>query len=214
MSCRQHTDFPTRTWTTGRHQCRWGSNCKDVFPPVACLQSALSGNNRRAYKARLSNCSINDNRIQSLEHCLYQLHSLSDCFSTIYYIEDLDSLRFALSMIDYDVAKLQPHFPAYPVFLFHRQTALCSHPSLCISIFATWRAVNFLHNLFYTKDCEDQYHHTVGKNHHLCGIHESFVLVDEQPLYARCNGGCVPISEPLLHNNTSGKWEAYIVGFP
>ena len=36
--------------------------------------------------------------------------------STIYYIEDLDSLRFALSMIDYDVAKLQPHFPAYPVF--------------------------------------------------------------------------------------------------
>ena len=36
--------------------------------------------------------------------------------STIYYIEDLDSLRFALSMVDYDVAKLQPHFPAYPVF--------------------------------------------------------------------------------------------------
>ena len=36
--------------------------------------------------------------------------------STIYYIEDLDSLRFALSIVDYDVAKLQPHFPAYPVF--------------------------------------------------------------------------------------------------
>lgn len=36
--------------------------------------------------------------------------------STIYYIEDLDSLRFALSMVDYNVAKLQPHFPAYPVF--------------------------------------------------------------------------------------------------
>ena len=40
----------------------------------------------------------------------------SRLLSTIYYIEDLDSLRFALSMIDYDVAKLQPHFPAYPVF--------------------------------------------------------------------------------------------------
>ena len=40
----------------------------------------------------------------------------SRLFSTIYYIEDLDSLRFALSMIDYNVAKLQPHFPAYPVF--------------------------------------------------------------------------------------------------
>ena len=36
--------------------------------------------------------------------------------STIYYIEDLDSLRFALSIVDYDVAKWQPHFPAYPVF--------------------------------------------------------------------------------------------------
>ena len=40
----------------------------------------------------------------------------SRLISTIYYIEDLDSLRFALSMVDYDVAKLQPHFPAYPVF--------------------------------------------------------------------------------------------------
>ena len=42
----------------------------------------------------------------------------SRLLSTIYYIEDLDSLRFALSMVDYDVAKLQPHFPAYPVFCF------------------------------------------------------------------------------------------------
>ena len=42
----------------------------------------------------------------------------SRVLSTIYYIEDLDSLRFALSMVDYDVAKLQPHFPAYPVFCF------------------------------------------------------------------------------------------------
>ena len=40
----------------------------------------------------------------------------SRLLSTIYYIEDLDSLRFALSIVDYDVSKLQPHFPAYPVF--------------------------------------------------------------------------------------------------
>ena len=40
----------------------------------------------------------------------------SRLLTTIYYIEDLDSLRFALSMVDYDVAKLRPHFPAYPVF--------------------------------------------------------------------------------------------------
>ncbi len=38
--------------------------------------------------------------------------------STIFYIEDPDSLRFALSMVDYDVARLNPHFPAYPVFCF------------------------------------------------------------------------------------------------
>ena len=38
--------------------------------------------------------------------------------TAIFYIEDPDSLRFALSMIDYDVTMLQPHFPAYPVFWF------------------------------------------------------------------------------------------------
>jgi len=37
--------------------------------------------------------------------------------TTISYIEDPDSLRFALSVADeYDVAALQPHFPGYPVF--------------------------------------------------------------------------------------------------
>lgn len=37
--------------------------------------------------------------------------------TTIYYIEDTDSLRFALSVADgFDVADLQPHFPGYPVF--------------------------------------------------------------------------------------------------
>ncbi len=42
----------------------------------------------------------------------------SRLLSTIYHIEDIDSLRFALSIVDYDVTKLQPHFPAYPVFCF------------------------------------------------------------------------------------------------
>lgn len=37
--------------------------------------------------------------------------------TTITYIEDPDSLRFALSVAEgYDVAALQPHFPGYPVF--------------------------------------------------------------------------------------------------
>ena len=42
----------------------------------------------------------------------------SRLLTTIYYIEDIDSLRFALSIVAYDVGKLQPHFPAYPIFCF------------------------------------------------------------------------------------------------
>jgi len=39
--------------------------------------------------------------------------------TTIPYVEDPDSLRFALSVADeFDVAALQPHFPGYPVFWF------------------------------------------------------------------------------------------------
>jgi len=39
--------------------------------------------------------------------------------TTVPYVEDPDSLRFALSVADeFDVAALQPHFPGYPVFWF------------------------------------------------------------------------------------------------
>ena len=43
---------------------------------------------------------------------------ISRLLTTIYYIEDTDSLRFALSIVDYDITKLQPHFPGYPVYCF------------------------------------------------------------------------------------------------
>ena len=42
----------------------------------------------------------------------------SRILTSIYYIEDIDSLRFALSIYEYDLIKLQPHFPGYPVFSF------------------------------------------------------------------------------------------------
>ena len=42
----------------------------------------------------------------------------SRVLTTIYYIEDTDSLRFALSINDYDLTKLQPHFPGYPIYCF------------------------------------------------------------------------------------------------
>lgn len=38
--------------------------------------------------------------------------------TSIHYIEDADSLRFALSLADYDITRLQPQFPGYPVFCF------------------------------------------------------------------------------------------------
>ena len=42
----------------------------------------------------------------------------SRILTSIYYIEDIDSLRFALSLEEYNLSKLQPHFPGYPVFCF------------------------------------------------------------------------------------------------
>lgn len=44
---------------------------------------------------------------------------LSRVISAIYYIEDPDSLRFALCVFDrFDLKMLQPHFPGYPIFCF------------------------------------------------------------------------------------------------
>ena len=49
---------------------------------------------------------------------LFILCFFSRVLTSIYYIEDIDSLRFAFSLYDYDITKLQPHFPGYPVFCF------------------------------------------------------------------------------------------------
>lgn len=49
---------------------------------------------------------------------LLALCVVSRLATTIYYIEDPDSLRFALSLREFSVPDLQPHFPGYPVFAF------------------------------------------------------------------------------------------------
>ena len=49
---------------------------------------------------------------------LFVAYVISRAASSIYYIEDIDSLRFALSLDNYSITKLQPHFPGYPVFCF------------------------------------------------------------------------------------------------
>ena len=58
------------------------------------------------------------NRNTSLLVSLLLICIFSRALSSIYYIEDIDSLRFALSIKEFDIVKLQPHFPGYPVFCF------------------------------------------------------------------------------------------------
>ena len=43
---------------------------------------------------------------------------LSRMVTSIFYVEDIDSLRFALAANDYDVLSNRPHFPGYPLYCF------------------------------------------------------------------------------------------------
>lgn len=43
--------------------------------------------------------------------------------TSLYYIADPDSLRFALAALDFDPMNAQPHFPLYPVFVFISQVS-------------------------------------------------------------------------------------------
>ena len=57
-------------------------------------------------------------RHERLAHAALLLVCLaSRLATTVHYVEDIDSLHFALAMIDFDVARLQPHFPGYVVFV-------------------------------------------------------------------------------------------------
>ena len=42
---------------------------------------------------------------------------LSRILSSIFYIEDIDSLRFALSLYEFNIVELKPHFPGYHIFV-------------------------------------------------------------------------------------------------
>ena len=45
----------------------------------------------------------------------------SRIITSIYYIEDIDSLRFALSAIEFNILDSRPHFPGYAIFCFFLQ---------------------------------------------------------------------------------------------
>ena len=62
----------------------------------------------------LTNYLTNNKRILLLLiFCIF-----SRICTSIFYIEDIDSLRFALSALYFDILDSRPHFPGYPVFCF------------------------------------------------------------------------------------------------
>ena len=72
------------------------------------------------------------NKIQS-NLILFTICVLSRAITSIYYIEDIDSLRFALGVQDYSVTNLQPHFPGYPIFIFFAKIVFYFSNSLGIT---------------------------------------------------------------------------------
>lgn len=55
--------------------------------------------------------------------------------TTVYHIEDIDSLRFAMSATDFDVLNNKPHFPGYPLFVLMLQWVhgICNSVALSFS---------------------------------------------------------------------------------
>ncbi|MGZ8570346.1 MAG: hypothetical protein ACXWW0_13230 [Bacteroidia bacterium] len=64
---------------------------------------------------------------------LFVLVLTSRLLTSIYYIEEPDSLRFALAIKEFDVVKLQPHFPGYPVFCWLAQVLFAITDSMAVS---------------------------------------------------------------------------------
>ena len=58
---------------------------------------------------------MNNKKNYLINFCLLVTCIGSRALTSIFYIEDIDSLRFALSLNDYDISNLQPHFPGYLV---------------------------------------------------------------------------------------------------
>ncbi len=73
---------------------------------------------------------------------------VSRILTTIYYIEDTDSLRFALSINDYDITKLQPHFPGYPIYCFLAKILYFFTKSFAVS-FSILGAVSIFSIIFF-----------------------------------------------------------------
>ncbi len=68
--------------------------------------------------------------------------------STIYYFEDIDSIRFAMAAYDFDVLNSRPHFPGYPIFCFLSQLILFITNNIAIT-FSLIGAISTFLTIYY-----------------------------------------------------------------
>jgi len=76
---------------------------------------------------------------------------ISRLLFTIYYIEDIDSLRFALSTFEFNIANQMPHFPGYPIYCFILKVIFLSTKSLGLSFSLIGGISIFLISIFLDK---------------------------------------------------------------
>ena len=99
---------------------------------------------------------------------------ISRLFTSIYYIEDPDSLRFALGIKDFDITKFQPHFPVYPIFIFFTKVLYFITGGMAISFSLMGSIATFL--IYYFID--DKYF----KQKNLYSRFIFFILLSFSPL--------------------------------
>ena len=87
---------------------------------------------------------------------------ISRCLTSIFYIEDIDSLRFYLSGIDYNVIDGRPHFPGYPVYCFILKltyiiTGSIEYSFSIIGGFSIFLIIYFTNKLYYLFSKKNNY---------------------------------------------------------
>ena len=80
---------------------------------------------------------------------------ISRILTTINYIEDIDSLRFALSAIKFDILDSRPHFPGYAVYCFFLQFVYFFIKNIGIT-FSLLGGISIFFIIFYSKKILDE----------------------------------------------------------
>ena len=117
---------------------------------------------------------------------------ISRVATSIYYIEDIDSLRFALSLEDYDISKLQPHFPGYPVFCFIAKILFLITGSKAASFSIIGGASVFAIILFILKISKIEINNRIG-------IFCSFIIFFNHSFEVVGDNSCTKLIDFFLH---------------